>query len=84
MQVLSFTWFLVMMFMRFIVCDNYMVPEVYNSNVLEGKHNGLYRGVQYFSCSKNRGIFTETHKLVKVCRPRRLVWSFWQFSVNNL
>ncbi|KAL5247432.1 hypothetical protein ACHWQZ_G019343 [Mnemiopsis leidyi] len=37
----------------------------------DGKHSGLYRGVQYFSCPKKCGIFTETHKLVKVCRPRR-------------
>ena len=36
-----------------------------------GKHSGLYRGIQYFSCSNKHGIFTQPHKLVKVCRPRR-------------
>ncbi|XP_063692678.1 tubulin-specific chaperone E-like [Bolinopsis microptera] len=37
----------------------------------EGNHSGLYRGTQYFTCSKKCGIFTETHRLVKVCHPRR-------------
>ena len=41
----------------------------------EGKHSGLYRGVQYFSCAQNFGIFTEPHRLVKICHPRRYVSS---------
>jgi len=37
----------------------------------EGRHTGLYKGTEYFTCSRNCGIFTQPFKLVKVCNVRK-------------